>query len=64
MEPGLDRLVLRHPRRGHDRVDLVEPVAGIIIVHGGKLWYLDRMVLLFEDMKHRNSTYATWEYGP
>ncbi len=26
------------------------------IVHGGKLWYLDRMVLLFEDMKQRNST--------
>ena len=38
-------------------------IAGILIVHGGKLWYLDRMVLLFEDMKQRNSTYATWEYG-
>ena len=38
-------------------------VAGIVIVHGGKLWYMDRMVLLFDDMKQRNATYASWEYG-
>ena len=38
-------------------------VAGIVIVHGAKLWYLDRMVLLFEDMKSRNTDYASWEYG-
>lgn len=38
-------------------------VAGIVIVHGGKLWFLDRMVLLFEDMKQRHADYARWEYG-
>ena len=38
-------------------------VAGILIVHVGKLWYLDRMVLLFADMKDRDDTYARWEYG-
>ena len=44
-------------------LDVWLTVAGIVIVHGGKLWYLDRMVLLFEDMKHRDATYAGWEYG-
>ena len=38
-------------------------VAGIVIVHGAKLWYIDRMVLLFEDMKQRHPDFASWEYG-
>ena len=38
-------------------------VAGIVIVHGAKLWYIDRMVLLFEDMKQRRPDCAAWEYG-
>ncbi len=29
-------------------------VAGILLVHTGKLWYIDRMVLLFDDVKHRD----------
>ena len=37
-------------------------VAGIFVVHLAKLWYLDRMVLLFEDMKHRHPEYAGWEH--
>ena len=37
-------------------------VVGILIVHLGKLWYLDRMVLLFDHMKTRDDTYASWEY--
>ena len=44
-------------------LDVWLTVAGIVIVHGGKLWYLDRMVLLFEDTKQRNDTFASWEYG-
>ena len=44
-------------------LDVWLTVAGIVIVHGGKLWYLDRMVLLFEDMKQRDATFASWEYG-
>ena len=38
-------------------------IGGILIVHGAKLWYIDRMVLLFEDMKRRRSDFASWEYG-
>jgi hypothetical protein len=43
--------------------DLWLTIAAIVIVHGGKLWYMDRMVLLFEDMKQRDDTIASWEYG-
>jgi hypothetical protein len=43
-------------------LNVLAVVAGIVIVHGGKLWYLDRMVLLFEDMKGRSAEYAAWEY--
>lgn len=38
-------------------------LAGIVIVHGGKLWYLDRMALLYADMKQRDPELASWEYG-
>lgn len=44
-------------------LDVWLTIAGIVIVHGGKLWYLDRMVLLFEDMRQRDATFASWEYG-
>ena len=37
-------------------------VLGVLIVQGGKLWYIDRMVLLFEEMKTRDPEYARWEY--
>jgi hypothetical protein len=37
-------------------------VAGIVVVHGGKLWFLDRIVLLFEDMNQHHPDYATWSY--
>jgi hypothetical protein len=42
--------------------DPLSTIAGIVITSLGKLWYIDRMVLLFEDMKHRNAEYAKWEY--
>jgi hypothetical protein len=42
--------------------DLLSTIAGIFITSLGKLWYLDRMVLLFEDMKHRHDEYARWEH--
>ena len=29
-------------------------VLGVLIVQGGKLWYIDRMVLLFEEMKSQD----------
>ena len=37
-------------------------IAAIVIVNLSKLWYLDRMVLLFEDMKQRDAEYASWDY--
>jgi hypothetical protein len=43
-------------------LDLLTVVAGIVIIQTAKTWYLDRMVLLFEDMKGSRPEYATWEY--
>ena len=37
-------------------------VAGILIIHGGKVWYLDRIQLLFVEMKDHNAEYAVWDY--
>ena len=44
------------------RLDVMAPVTGVVILQGGKLWYLDRMVLLFEALKSQNPEYAAWEY--
>ena len=46
------------------RYDLLAAVTGTVLCQTAKLWYLDRMVLLFEDMKARRPEYAAWEYGP
>ena len=43
-------------------LDVVAAVAGIAITHGGKAWYLDRMVLLFAAMKDRDPKYALWDF--
>jgi hypothetical protein len=43
-------------------LSVLPTVGGIVIVHTAKLWYIDRMVLLFEDMKQRHPEYAAWEY--
>jgi len=43
-------------------LSVIPVVAGIVIANGGKLWYIDRMVLLFEDMKGRRPEHARWEY--
>lgn len=44
------------------RLDLISVVAGLLLVQCAKAWFIDRMVLLFEDMKTRSSEYAGWEY--
>jgi len=46
------------------RLDLVATLAGMALVQCAKAWYIDRAVLLFEDMKTRHPEYAAWEYGP
>ncbi|HZB48351.1 MAG TPA: DUF6653 family protein [Mycobacteriales bacterium] len=37
-------------------------VAGLVIQQTAKSWYIDRMVLLYEDMKTRDPEYARWEH--
>jgi hypothetical protein len=36
-------------------------VSGLVITQTAKAWFIDRMVLLFEDMKARDPEYASWE---
>ena len=43
-------------------LDLLTVVSDIVILQCAKAWYLDRMVLLFDDMKTRHPEYAAWEY--
>jgi hypothetical protein len=42
-------------------LDVLSAVAGLVIAQTAKAWYLDRMVLLYEEMKARNPEYAAWE---
>lgn len=44
------------------RLDLVAVIAGTLMCQVAKGWYIDRMVLLFEDMKERNPEYAAWDF--
>lgn len=34
----------------------------LALVIGGKLWFLDRMVWLYQDMKDTNAVYGSWLY--
>jgi hypothetical protein len=43
-------------------LNILATVTGLLITHGGKAWYLDRITLLFADMKGRNPEYASWDY--
>jgi hypothetical protein len=43
-------------------LDPVAAITGTIMCQIAKLWYRDRMVLLFEAMKLRNPDYAAWDY--
>lgn len=43
-------------------LNLLATVTGILITHGGKAWYMDRVALLFDDMKCRNAEYASWDF--
>lgn len=43
-------------------LNILATVTGLLITHGGKVWYLDRVTLLFADMKGRNPEYASWDY--
>jgi hypothetical protein len=41
---------------------VIAVIAGLLIVQCAKAWFIDRMVLLFDDMKTPHSEYADWEY--
>ena len=43
-------------------LNLLATLTGILITHGGKAWYLDRVALLFADMKARDPKFAAWDY--
>ena len=43
-------------------LNVLATVTGLLITHGGKAWYLDRITLLFADMKSRSPEYASWDY--
>lgn len=42
-------------------LDPVATATGLLLVQVAKVWYIDRMVLLFDDMKSRNAEYASWD---
>jgi hypothetical protein len=56
---GLAVIILAY---GLVRLDLVVVIAGTLMCQVAKSWYIDRMVLLFEDMKERSPEYASWDY--
>ena len=42
-------------------LNVLATVTGLLITHGGKAWYLDRLSLMFAEMKRRPE-YASWDY--
>ncbi len=42
--------------------NILAVVTGLLITHGGKAWYMDRVSLLFTEMKDQNPEYASWDY--
>jgi hypothetical protein len=47
---------------GVTALDLCPTLLGAALVYLGKLWFVDRMVWLYEDMKDANSEYRSWLY--
>ena len=43
-------------------LEIYPTLMGVILVYMGKLWFIDRMVWLYEDMKDDNSLYRSWLY--
>ena len=44
------------------QLDLYWTGLGLLLIYVGKLWFFDRMVWLYEDMKDANPTYRSWLY--
>ena len=43
-------------------LDPITTVTGLVLVQCAKVWFLDRMVLLFADVVPRDPKYASWDY--
>lgn len=43
-------------------LEIYPTLMGVILINMGKLWFIDRMVWLYEDMKDDNSLYRSWLY--
>lgn len=41
-------------------LNLSATVLGIALIVGGKVWFVDRMVWLYQDMKDADPTYSSW----
>jgi hypothetical protein len=59
---GLSSLGLPLLAYGLADLNFIATVAGILIVHMGKAWYMDRMVLMYLAMKDTKAEYAAWDY--
>ena len=44
------------------KYDLVATLFGLSLIILGKMWFLDRMVWLYQDMKDSDEEYASWLY--
>lgn len=42
--------------------DIWPTLLGCILIYAGKVWFLDRMVWLYEDMKDSTEKYSRWLY--
>ncbi len=40
--------------------NILATILGLVLIIVGKLWFLDRMVWLYQDMKDGNREYASW----
>lgn len=54
---GLPFLIL-----GLVNLELYPTLIGVILIDIGKLWFIDRMVWLYQDMKDNNPLYRSWLY--
>jgi hypothetical protein len=44
------------------RLEIWPTVLAVILIYAGKVWFLDRMVWLYEDMKDSAEEYSHWLY--
>ncbi len=47
---------------GLAKLEIWPTLVGILFTYAGKVWFLDRMVWLFREMKDRRPEYAAWLY--